>query len=348
MRANHSASSDFVFPPTPDFAVGISSASGVRSSAFGQFEARHFLNTSILLPSALSQPRQLPQVSRMNPQDPTSWNHCFATVNSIRYHYVDEGSGDPIFLVHGLPDLWWGWRHVIPTLVAKGYRCGQTDGPRAKDEATLRQYGFKNISIDLAELLDHICGAGSQAIFIGHDWGGKIVWHMVLHQPHRVKAVGAICTPFSPPNPEYIPPANLVQILPQFKYQEFKYYADEHKHRTFHGALNYYRTRKINLKPRGTLPASSVIPKQDWSLPPGTAQKMARRVRNAVFKALPISCLSKHVPTPPAPSPLYYHSAIAMEKPDELNALISNWLDWLRLRAMHSISTSGGESSAKL
>ncbi|RKO92037.1 Alpha/Beta hydrolase protein [Blyttiomyces helicus] len=330
----------------------------------------------------------------MNPQDPNSWNHCFATVNSVRYHYVDEGSGEPIFLVHGFPDLWWGWRHVIPALVAKGYRVivpdirgyGQTDAPHASDEATLRQYGFKNIAKDLAELLEHTCGAGSQAIFIGHDWGGEIVWRMVLHQPQRVKAVGAVCTAFTSPNPEYIPPAKLLKALPQFKYQfwlanpaqdatldanvelflrnifrpgneplnllmnaslegseminyrcsylhsrlprsskqEFKYYVDEYKRRTFHGALNYYRTRKVNFDDERdvartvdhqALMATQVIATQDYTLPPSMAKKMARRVPNAVFK--------------------YVEAGhwVAMEKADELNVIIGDWLDSLKSRS---------------
>src|SRR5439155_23973720 len=46
----------------------------------------------------------------------------FASVNGWRMHYVDEGAGDPVVLLHGNPT--WGvlYRDVIPPLVAAGHR----------------------------------------------------------------------------------------------------------------------------------------------------------------------------------------------------------------------------------
>jgi pimeloyl-ACP methyl ester carboxylesterase len=43
----------------------------------------------------------------------TGWTHQFAqTAPGVRIHYVDVGPRDapPVVLVHGWPDLWFGWR----------------------------------------------------------------------------------------------------------------------------------------------------------------------------------------------------------------------------------------------
>ena len=42
--------------------------------------------------------------------------HHTATVKDVRLHYVRAGEGDPVVLLHGWPQTWWEWRHVIPQL----------------------------------------------------------------------------------------------------------------------------------------------------------------------------------------------------------------------------------------
>jgi pimeloyl-ACP methyl ester carboxylesterase len=54
----------------------------------------------------------------------TRWEHKFAQVqDDIQLHYVDVGprDGTPLVLVHGWPDLWFGWRYQIGPL-SKRYR----------------------------------------------------------------------------------------------------------------------------------------------------------------------------------------------------------------------------------
>jgi len=47
--------------------------------------------------------------------------HHTAAVNGIRMHYADAGQGPPVFLLHGFPETWFGWRKQIPAL-AQRYR----------------------------------------------------------------------------------------------------------------------------------------------------------------------------------------------------------------------------------
>ena len=52
--------------------------------------------------------------------DNVTFSHHMASVNGIQLHYVIGGHGDPIVLLHGWPQTWYEWRHVMPAL-AKNY-----------------------------------------------------------------------------------------------------------------------------------------------------------------------------------------------------------------------------------
>ncbi|KAG0240057.1 hypothetical protein BGW41_007222 [Actinomortierella wolfii] len=222
--------------------------------------------------------------------DPASFNHKFATVKGgHRYHYVEEGnpSGTPILMVHGFPDLWYGWRFQIKHLASKGFRViavdtlgyGQTDAP---DE--LHHYSYKNICGHLASLLDVL--NIPKVIVIGHDWGGAAVWRFADYHPERVHAVISVCTPLMPLMDTYIPLEDIAEQAPHFAYQKFfadpdttalfnadirammtltythsgvhpqelDYYTQEFSRHGFLGPLNYYRTRKINYEDELALP----------------------------------------------------------------------------------------------
>jgi Epoxide hydrolase N terminus len=47
-------------------------------------------------------------------------HHFASLVNGIRLHYVIAGHGNPVVLLHGWPETWYEWRHIIPSL-AKNY-----------------------------------------------------------------------------------------------------------------------------------------------------------------------------------------------------------------------------------
>ncbi len=52
--------------------------------------------------------------------DNMTFSHNMASVNGIQMHYVIGGHGDPVVLLHGWPETWYEWRHVMPPL-AKNY-----------------------------------------------------------------------------------------------------------------------------------------------------------------------------------------------------------------------------------
>lgn len=117
----------------------------------------------------------------------------------INMEIFEQGEGFPVVLAHGFPELAYSWRFQIPALAEAGYRViapnqrgyGATDKPEA-----VEAYDLKNLTGDMAGLLDAL--GLEKAIFVGHDWGGPVVWNMPLYHPDRVAGVVGMSVPFQP------------------------------------------------------------------------------------------------------------------------------------------------------
>lgn len=59
-----------------------------------------------------------------NSEKKLNYTHYKTTVNGIQLHYIIGGKGegaDPIVLLHGFPQTWYEWRHIISQLIANNY-----------------------------------------------------------------------------------------------------------------------------------------------------------------------------------------------------------------------------------
>lgn len=110
----------------------------------------------------------------------------------------------PVILCHGMPELAYSWRHQFQALVAAGFHVIAPDMRGVGRSEVLPQredYTLNKRLGDMCGLLDHY--GYEQGIFIGHDFGGTIVWGMGLYHPDRVKGLCACNSPFAdmPMNP---------------------------------------------------------------------------------------------------------------------------------------------------
>ena len=100
------------------------------------------------------------------------FTHRFADVMGVRMHYVTGGSGDPLVLLHGWPQSWYGWRGIMPEL-AKKYTVYAIDlpglgdsrgAPSGYDKKTLARYVHGlvagRLGLDDIRLAGHDLGAG--------------------------------------------------------------------------------------------------------------------------------------------------------------------------------------------
>jgi pimeloyl-ACP methyl ester carboxylesterase len=111
-------------------------------------------------------------------------------------------NGIPVVLCHGFPELAYSWRHQLPALGAAGFRVlapDQRGYGRTSRPEKIEDYDMAHLTGDLVGMLDAL--GIDKAIFVGHDWGGMVVWHMPLMHPRRVRGVVGVNTPFIPRAP---------------------------------------------------------------------------------------------------------------------------------------------------
>src|ERR1043165_2280785 len=51
----------------------------------------------------------------------------YATNNGVRIHYVAEGKGPLVVMIHGFPDYWATWKPLMAELNKAGYRTVALD-----------------------------------------------------------------------------------------------------------------------------------------------------------------------------------------------------------------------------
>lgn len=135
----------------------------------------------------------------INLDDPQAFTHCFADVNGIRMHYVDEGEGPLVILLHGFPYLWYMWRRQIPALVNAGYRVvvpdqrgfGQTDRPDA-----IEAYDMSQAAGDMVGLMQAL--GERSAVIVGHDLGAWVAQTAAMLRPDLFRALAMLNTPVPP------------------------------------------------------------------------------------------------------------------------------------------------------
>ena len=123
------------------------------------------------------------------------------TIKGKQIAYIDEGSGDPIVLLHGNPTSSYLWRNVIPELVGKGRviapdLIGQGDSDKLPASAGPERYSFEVAYSYLDGLLAEI-GASSNVTLVIHDWGSALGFYWAQQHPTAVRGIaymeGIVC-----------------------------------------------------------------------------------------------------------------------------------------------------------
>jgi pimeloyl-ACP methyl ester carboxylesterase len=130
--------------------------------------------------------------------------------NGVELNVVEAGTGPPVVLCHGWPELSFSWRHQIPALAEAGYHVIAPDqrgyGRSSRPDA-LEDYDIAHLTGDLVGLLDAL--GEDKAVFVGHDWGSMVVWNMALLHPERMAGVVGMSVPYFHRGP--MPPTQLMR-----------------------------------------------------------------------------------------------------------------------------------------
>jgi pimeloyl-ACP methyl ester carboxylesterase len=113
------------------------------------------------------------------------WTHHTTRVNGFLMHYVIAGSGYPLVFLHGWPQSWYEWRHIIPalterfTVIAPDLRgLGDSDRP-------MTGYDKRTLASDVYELVKSL--GFSKIGLTGHDWGGAVAYYLAYDHPEMVE-----------------------------------------------------------------------------------------------------------------------------------------------------------------
>jgi pimeloyl-ACP methyl ester carboxylesterase len=98
-----------------------------------------------------------------------SWTHAYITTNSIKLHYVTQGEGILMLILHGFPEFCYSWRHQIPEF-AQNYQVVALDlrGYNDSDKPqTQSAYVMDEFVKDIEGVIQ---GLGYEScVLVGHD-----------------------------------------------------------------------------------------------------------------------------------------------------------------------------------
>ncbi|MEO1433705.1 MAG: alpha/beta hydrolase [Cyanobacteria bacterium J06633_8] len=113
--------------------------------------------------------------------------HDYITTNGIKLHYVTQGSGALMLMLHGFPEFWYSWRYQIPEfasdfkVVAPDLR-GYNDSDKPLEQSA---YVMKELVRDVEGMIRSL--GYEKCVLVGHDWGGGIAWNFAYAYPQMVE-----------------------------------------------------------------------------------------------------------------------------------------------------------------
>ncbi len=190
----------------------------------------------------------------------------FADSDGVKIHYVSQGKGPLVVLIHGFPDFWYSWREQMPALAEhfhvvaidqRGYNL--SDKPEKVED-----YALPKLVGDVEAVLKHF--KQDKAVIVGHDWGGVVAWTFAMMHPEKTDRLIILNLPHpkglarelannpdqqknsqyardfqKPEAAKMVKPEMLVGFM-KFKDPEVsKKYLEAFKRSSMEGMLNYYK-----------------------------------------------------------------------------------------------------------
>ncbi len=117
--------------------------------------------------------------------------------NGIDLAVTEAGTGYPVLLLHGFPELAYSWRHQLPYLAEAGFHAIAPDlrGYGGSDKPTaIEDYGLLTLVDDAIGLIDAL--GYEKVAMVAHDWGAIIAWTAALTHPDRIERLVSLNVPY--------------------------------------------------------------------------------------------------------------------------------------------------------
>jgi haloalkane dehalogenase len=137
------------------------------------------------------------------------WAHepRYVEQDGLRLHFVDEGSGDPVLLLHGEPTWGYLYRKMIPTLatVARAVAPDYFGFGRSDKPTRIEDYSYDFHSTSIERFVDELDLRGVTVVV--QDWGGPIGLRLAVERPDVVSRLVILNTGIGAgraPSPEWL------------------------------------------------------------------------------------------------------------------------------------------------
>lgn len=132
----------------------------------------------------------------------------FMDVNGHQMHYLDQGQGEPVVMVHGNPTWSFYYRNLFNELISD-FHCIAIDhigcGLSVKPTSDEYRFRLKDRIADFTAFLDKL-DLKQPINLIAHDWGGMIAMAWAIQHPEKVARIVLMNTAaFLPPSGKKLP-----------------------------------------------------------------------------------------------------------------------------------------------
>ena len=117
--------------------------------------------------------------------------HRHADLGDVRLHYVTAGSGFPVVLLHGWPQSWYEWRHIIPGLAERFQIIAPDLRGLGDSSRPAGGYDKKTVGADIWRLVHDVLGLSAFHL-VGHDWGGPTAYAVAAAHPEVVRKLAIL------------------------------------------------------------------------------------------------------------------------------------------------------------
>ncbi|CAI2718438.1 alpha/beta fold hydrolase [Nitrospina watsonii] len=110
----------------------------------------------------------------------------YLDLNELRYHYLDEGQGETLLMLHGNPTWSFYYRNLVRGLRSQ-YRCVVPDhmGCGLSDKPQDYNYTLSQHIDNLERLIEKL--SLDNITLVMHDWGGAIGMGLAVRHPEKIK-----------------------------------------------------------------------------------------------------------------------------------------------------------------
>jgi pimeloyl-ACP methyl ester carboxylesterase len=121
----------------------------------------------------------------------SEFDHHFADLGDVMLHYVTAGDGPPVVLLHGWPQTWYEWRHVIPTLAEHHTVIAPDMRGLGDSSRPANGYDKQTVANDIWRLVHDVLGH-RKFLLVGHDWGGPTAFALAAGHADAVEKLAIL------------------------------------------------------------------------------------------------------------------------------------------------------------